>query len=78
MTANTVKEQRQRQSELLLDDILVEIAGFTGLVLARRKMPVLDQEWSERDWQAFALQQFLRESTDVEYTIEDVEEVSVQ
>jgi hypothetical protein len=78
MTANTLKKQLQHQLDLLPDDILIEIADFTAFILARRKMPLLYQEWTEQHWQAFALQQFLRESSDVEYTLEDAEEVYVQ
>jgi hypothetical protein len=75
MTANTLKEQLQQQLELLPDDILVEIADFTAFILTRRNLPVLYQDWSERQWQAFTLQHFLREPDDVEYTLEDDEEV---
>ena len=75
MTTTTLREQLCQQLDALPDDALVEIADFAAFVLARRRSTALYADWSEREWQKFALGQFLRESDDVEYTLADAEEV---
>jgi len=75
MTTTTLREQLRRQLDALPDDVLVEIADFAAFVLARRRSTAPYADWSEREWQEFALGQFLRESDDVEYTLADAEEV---
>ena len=75
MTTTTLREQLRRQLDALPDDVLVEIADFAAFVLARRRSSAPYADWSEREWQKFALGQFLRESDDVEVTLADAEEV---
>ena len=75
MTPTTLREQLRRQLDALPDDVLVEIADFAAFVLARRRSTAPYADWSEREWQKFAVSQFLRESDDVEYTLADAEEV---
>jgi len=75
MTTTTLREQLRRQLDALPDDVLVEIADFAAFVLARRRSTASYADWSEREWQKFALGQFLREPDDVEYTMTDAEEV---
>jgi len=75
MTTIVLREQLRRQIEVLPDDVLVEIADFAAFVLTRRQGAASYAEWSEHDWQKFALGQFLRESDDVEYTLADAEEI---
>lgn len=74
MTTTALREQLRHQIDLLPDDVLVEIADFAAFVLTRRGTASY-AEWSEHDWQKFALGQFLRESDDVEYTLADAEEI---
>jgi hypothetical protein len=76
MATNLLREQLQRQLDVLPDDILAEVADFTAFILARRNIPIIYSDWTQREWQSFTLGQFLRESdSDVEYTLEDAEEV---
>ncbi len=76
MNTTPVREQLNQQLNELPDDIVAEIADFTAFVLARRQIPATYLEWSEGQWQSLSLGQFLRETgDDVEYTVEDAEEV---
>ena len=75
MTTTTLREQLRRQLDALPDDVLVEIADFAAFILARRRSTAPYADWSEPEWQKFALGQFLRESDDVEYTLAAAEEV---
>ena len=75
MTTTAIREQLHRQLDALPDDILSEVADFAAFVLARRQGTVSYTNWSEAEWQQFALGQFLRESDDVEYTLADAQEV---
>jgi hypothetical protein len=59
----------------LPDDIVNEIADFTAFVLTRRKIASPYFEWSNSQWQALSLSQFLRDADDdVEYSLNDAEE----
>ncbi len=77
MTITVLREQLRQQVDILPDEIIVEIADFTAFVLARRKIPAQYADWSQMQWQEFALGQFRRETDDddVEYTLEDAKEV---
>lgn len=76
MSTTSVREQLSRQLQELPDDIVNEIADFTAFVLARRKLASPYIEWSDSQWQALALSQFLRDTDDdVEYLLSDAEEV---
>lgn len=75
---NTISARTQlnRQIDELPDDIVAEIADFTAFVLARRRIPTPYLEWTEGQWETLSLGQFLRDSDDdIEYTIDDAEEV---
>jgi hypothetical protein len=71
MAANTVREQLRRQLDLLPDDVVVEIADFTAFILARRQGRLAYVDWTESDWQKFAVGQLLRETDEIEYTLDD-------
>lgn len=76
MNTTLLREQLSRQLYELPDDIVNEIADFTAFVLTRRKMASPYIEWSDSQWQALSLSQFLRDAADdVEYTLGDAEEV---
>jgi hypothetical protein len=75
MATHSVREQLQRQLDLLPDDIIVEIADFAAFVLARRQGKLTYADWTDGEWQELALGQFLREVDDVEYTLDDAQEV---
>jgi hypothetical protein len=73
MTAST-RDELRRQLDFLPDDMLQEVADFVAFILARRGK--LDYEnWTEQEWQSFSATQFLKEADDVEYSLDDAEEV---
>jgi hypothetical protein len=75
MATHSQREQLRRQLDLLPDDVIVEIADFAAFVLARRQGKLTYADWTDREWQELALSQFLREADDVEYTLDDAQEV---
>ena len=76
MNTTLLREQLSRQLYELPDDIVNEIADFTAFVLTRRKMVSPYIEWSDSQWQALSLSQFLHDTDDdVEYALGDAEEV---
>jgi hypothetical protein len=75
MSAHPVREQLRRQLDLLPDDIIVEIADFAAFILARRQGRLIYADWTESEWQQFALGQFLREADNVEYSLDDAQEI---
>jgi hypothetical protein len=52
-----------------------EIADFTMFIMARRQIKPEYEDWNEKLWQDFALQQFFREDEEVDYTLNDAQEV---
>ncbi len=76
MNTTSLREQLSRQLYELPDEIVNEIADFTAFVLTRRKAASPYIEWSDSQWQALSLSQFLRDADDdVEYLLSDAEEV---
>jgi hypothetical protein len=75
MATQSVREQLRRQLDLLPDDVIVEIADFAAFVLARRQGKLTYADWTDGEWQELAMGQFLREADDVEYTLDDAQEV---
>jgi hypothetical protein len=75
MVTDSVREQLRRQLDLLPDDIIIEIADFAAFVLARRQGKLTYADWTDSEWQELSLGQFLREADDVEYTLDDAQEI---
>jgi hypothetical protein len=63
------------QIDFLPDDLVEQIADFALFLLAKRKAASGYEEWSEKQWQDFALAQFFREDDEVTYTLADAQEV---
>jgi len=72
MTAVALRKQLQKQIGSLPDDIVQQIADF---VMAGRKITPLYADWDSRQWQGFSLEQFFREDDEVEYSLEDAQEI---
>lgn len=71
-----MREQLHWQIDQLPDETLQLIADFVAFVVARRRKAVASYtERQEDEWQDFALGHLLREADDVEYTLENAEEV---
>jgi hypothetical protein len=75
MTTVTFREQLHKQIDSLPDDIVQQIADFTLFVMARRKLSPDYVDWDDSQWQNFVLEQFFREEDEVEYSLEDAQEV---
>lgn len=76
MTTANFREQLHQQIESLPDDIVQQIADFTFFVMARRDIAPTYADWTNREWQEFSMEQFLRDADDeVEYTLEDAQEI---
>lgn len=75
MTTTNLREQLHRQIDDLPDEVVEQIADFALFVMARRKLTSEYADWEDGQWQAFVLEQLLREDDEVEYSLEDAEEV---
>lgn len=75
MTKITVREQLHQQIDNLPDEIVQQIADFALLVMARRGISSAYVDWNNDQWQEFVLEQFFREEDEVEYSLEDAQEV---
>ena len=82
MTTVMIREQLQKQIDILPDDIVEQIADFTLFMMARRQIKPAYSEWQENQWRTFTLEQFFRrdfndeqEDEEVEYSLEDAKEV---
>ena len=71
----TIREQLQQQLDSLPDDIVQQIADFTLFVMTRRNLTPAYTDWQSSEWQDFVLSQFFREEDEVEYSLEDAQEV---
>jgi predicted component of type VI protein secretion system len=71
----TNREQLHHQIDALPDDVVEQIADFALFVMARRQLNKRYTDWSNQEWQAFALEQLLRDGDDVEYTLDDAKEI---
>jgi hypothetical protein len=75
-----VRDRLHKQIDHLPDELVEQVANFTLFLTAKQKAAPRYEDWSEQQWQEFALQQFFREETDaehdeVEYTLKDAREV---
>ena len=75
MTTATFRKQLHQQIDQLPDDIVQQITDFTFFVMARREIDPLYAEWTSSQWQDFSLGQFFREDDEVEYSLEDAQEI---
>jgi hypothetical protein len=75
MTTVTLREQLCKQIDNLPDDIVEQIADFTLFVMARRQITPSYADWGRDQWQDFALGQLFREDDEVEYSLEDAQEI---
>jgi len=74
MSENT-REQLHRQIDQLPDRALEVIAKFIQSVETEHPDFPEYANWKGKDWQAFSIQQFSRDQDEVEYSIEDAQEV---
>jgi hypothetical protein len=75
MTTTSVREQLHKYIDSLPDDMVQQISDFVLFVMARRSISSTYVDWDNDQWQTFVLEQFFREEDEVEYTLEDAQEV---
>ncbi len=75
MTPLAIREQLHRQIDSLPDDFVQFIADFVSFVVHRRKLSLDYDNWGDDQWQEFALGQFFRDGDEVEYSLDDAEEI---
>ena len=75
MSTITIREQLHKQIEHLPDEVVQEIADFTLFVMARRQIKPVYTDWEDNQWQTFALEQLFREGDDIEYSLDDAQEI---
>lgn len=75
MASKNIREQLYKQIERLPDEVVEQIADFTLFVMSRRQISPSYAEWGHTQWQAFTLEQFFQEEDEVEYTMEDAQEI---
>ncbi len=71
----TLREQLHQQIDQLPDHIVEQIANFTLLISTQQKKISDYSEWQNKDWQEFSLEQFFREDDEIEYSLEDAQEI---
>jgi len=75
MTTVATRKQLYKQIDRLPDDIVEQIADFTLFVMARRQLASGCADWDSAQWQDLALGQLYREDDEVEYSLEDAQEI---
>ena len=75
MTTLTIRERLYKQIDNLPDDVVEQIADFTLFVMARRSITPGYVDWDSNQCQNFALGQLYREDDEVEYSLEDAQEI---
>ena len=75
MSTLSLRELLQYQVATAPDDLLLEIADFIAFVVTRRQ-GVAYVDWTAPEWRDFTLSQFVRGTEgDVEYSLEDAQEI---
>lgn len=76
MSTLTLRKQLDQQLDMLPEDVLTIIADFAAFLVERRKHAVTISDWTETEWQQFALQHFFADAGDeVTYSLHDAQEV---
>jgi len=74
-TATAIREQLYKQIDRLPDDVVEQIADFTFFIMSRRQIAPSYADWDGNQWQDFALGQLYRDNDEVEYSLEDAQEI---
>jgi hypothetical protein len=75
MSNATIRKQLCKQIDNLPDDVVEQVADFTLFLMARRQISPSYADWKSDEWQDFALGQLFREDDDVEYSLQDAQEI---
>lgn len=75
MTDILLREELHKQIDNLPDDIVREIADFALFLVIKRQKPQEIADWNDEQWREFSLGQFFREEDDIEYTLDEAQEI---
>lgn len=75
MTTIDIRKQLHKQIDRLPNEVVEQIADFTLFVMARQQILPVYAEWDPNQWRNFILEQFFREDDEVEYILEDAQEI---
>ncbi|MGI0481962.1 hypothetical protein ACN4EE_14410 [Geminocystis sp. CENA526] len=76
MKINT-RETLHQQIDNLPDDVVEKIAQFTSLITSNSYDKNISEysDWQKKEWQEFCLSQFFSDDDDIEYSLEDAQEI---
>jgi len=76
MKINT-REKLHQQIDNLPDDVVEKIAQFTSLITSNSsdKNSYEYSDWQKKEWQELCLNQFFSDDDDIEYSLEDAQEI---
>ena len=80
MSAELNRDRLHKQIDRLSDELVEQVADFALFLLVKQKAASKYEDWSDSQWQEFALHQFFYgvedvDGEDVEYTLKDAREV---
>ncbi len=74
--SSTTREQLHQQIDSLPDHIVEQIASLILSITTQQKMGVSEYtDWQSTQWQDFALMQLFGEDDEIEYSLEDAQEI---
>ena len=72
----TTREQLHQQIDSLPDDIIEQIANLILSITTQEKIAASEYtDWQSIQWEEFSLTQLFREDDEIEYSLEDAEEI---
>ena len=73
--AGTHRERLHEQIDQLPDHIVEQITSFTQFISTHQNGISEYTNWQNEEWQEFSLDQFFREEDEIEYSLEDAQEI---
>lgn len=74
--STTTREQLHQQIDSLPDDIIEQIANLILSITTQQKIAASEYtDWESTQWQEFSLTQLFCEDDEIEYSLEDAEEI---
>ena len=71
----TSREQLHQQIDQFSDHIVEQIANFTSSIITQQNNIPEYSNWEDKDWQEFSLQIFFNDDDEIEYSLEDAQEI---
>lgn len=73
--STAIREQLHQEIDHLPEDVVQLLADFALFVMARRQIAPAYVDWESSQWQDFTLGQFFGDEEEVEYSLEDAQEI---